>query len=185
MFGDSTGKTSTKIIVLKQITNAFCLKFITFVNERRSWCSLKISRAVLIIRQPYQPEYVTLSSAGRDINQLEQIRSSPAMLSTPPYVSSKHTVTWAPEISRCSPAMTSLFTPQKELWDGLERKERGKKERWQRLIERLCKYMYRQCKGQGLSKTYGNFFRILINQFYLKHTVYKNMKYNTVRYLPI
>ncbi len=127
MFGDSTGKTSTKIIVLKQITNAFCLKLITFVNERRSWCSLKISRAVLIIRQPYQPEYVTLSSAGRDINQLEQIRSSPAMLSTPPYVSSKHTVTWAPEISRCSPAMTSLFTPQKELWDGLERKERGKK----------------------------------------------------------
>ncbi len=113
-----------KIIVLKQITNAFCLKLITFVNERRSWCSLKISRAVLIIREPYQPEYVTLSSAGRDINQLEQIRSSPAMLSTPPYVSSKHTVTWAPEMSRCSPAMTStVYTTKGTLrWAGEKRK---------------------------------------------------------------
>ncbi len=141
MFGDSTGKTSTKIIVLKQITNDFCLKLITFVNERHSWCSLKISRAVLISRQPYQPEYVTLSSAARDINQREQIGHLllcwGLWASTPPYVSSKHTVTWAPEIYRCSPPMTSLFTPKKELWDGLERKEKGKKElcqeRWQRL----------------------------------------------------
>lgn len=34
MFDDSTGKTSTKIMVLKQIMNAFCLKLITFVNEK-------------------------------------------------------------------------------------------------------------------------------------------------------
>lgn len=34
MFDDSTGKTSTKIMVLKQIMNAFFLKLITFVNEK-------------------------------------------------------------------------------------------------------------------------------------------------------
>ncbi len=131
MFGDSTGKTSTKIIVLKQITNDFCLKLITFVNERHSWCSLKISRAVLISRQPYQPEYVTLSSAARDINQREQIGHLllcwGLWASTPPYVSSKHTVTWAPEIYRCSPPMTSCLHQKRNFEMGWREKKREKK----------------------------------------------------------